>query len=155
MIRILNVLGLVVLWVALVGELSLKSVSGGVLVAVVVLAVSSMDLLGRPHRATFPGLLGFAILYAWELVIANLRVARMVFAARSKIRSAVFLVDTQARTDLERFLLANLNTFTPGSVILDGVEEDRFLVHVAGTGELERTRGAVMDNERRVLWFIR
>lgn len=154
MSRIVNTVGLVVLWIALVGEFSVKSFLGGVAAALLVAIFSRVDVLGRPHKTTVPGLLGFSLIYVAELLVANLRIARMIVAPHRRIRTAMYVVPTEADAELELFLLSNLNTFTPGSVVV-GVEEGAFLVHAAGVDETGQIRDAVMDNERRVLWFIR
>jgi multicomponent Na+:H+ antiporter subunit E len=115
-------------------------------------ALGLRQSLRRMHRAA--GLMAF---FAWELVLANLRVARDVVSPRLTMRPGVIAVPLDARTDGEILLLANLITLTPGTLSVD-VSEDRRVLYVHAMRVPDRVRlvRSIKDGfERRVLEVLR
>ena len=95
----------------------------------------------------------FALFYAWEVVLANLRVARQVLAPLDRLHPAVIAVPLESRTDGEITALANLTTFSPGTVSLH-VSPDRTIlyVHVMSAEDADAVRREIQDAlERRIL----
>lgn len=89
-----------------------------------------MSVLVRLGRA-----LEFAIFFARELLIANLRVAWLVLRPHGQLRPAIVAVPLDVRSDLAIQLLAATITLTPGTLSLD-VASDRatLYVHVIDVG---------------------
>jgi multicomponent Na+:H+ antiporter subunit E len=101
--------------------------------------------------------LGFALFYVWELILANLRVAYDVLTPKPRIRPGVLAIPLQAKTDAEITMLANLITLTPGSVSLDVSSDRRFLyLHAMYIADVEKYRESIKEQmERRVLEVLR
>ncbi len=99
----------------------------------------------------------FAVLYLWELILANLRVAYDVMTPTRRMRPGVLAIPLDANTDVEITLLANLITLTPGSVSLDVSSDRRFLyLHAMYIDDVEEYRKSVKDTlEKRVLEVLR
>lgn len=100
--------------------------------------------------------LGFVPFFVWELILANLEVAREVMTPKHGMEPGIIRVPLEARTDLEIMLFANLISLTPGTLTL-GVTDDRSALYVHGfhvkTVEGFRTRLASL--ERRLLKVMR
>ncbi len=114
-------------WVAIGGELTAESFMVGLLVGYAVLWVLE-PLVGSTGYAT--RVRHFAILlavFAWDLVLASLRVAYDVITPRHRMRPGVVAVPLDVRSDAEITILATLVTLTPGSVSLDVSRDRRFL----------------------------
>jgi len=94
----------------------------------------------------------FAGFYLWELVLANLRVARAVLSVKPKLAPAVIAIPLEARSDLAITLLANLITLTPGSLALD-ISTDRSVmyVHTMQAEDFDQVRLDIKELETRVL----
>jgi multicomponent Na+:H+ antiporter subunit E len=95
--------------------------------------------------------------FAWELVIANLRVAWDVITPRHRMRPAVVAVPLAAASDLEILLLANMVSLTPGTLSLD-VSDDRRLLYVHAMYLHDRralARSIKNGFERRLLEVMR
>ncbi len=94
----------------------------------------------------------FAGFYLWELVLANLRVARAVLSLRPKLAPAVVAIPLEAHSDLSVTLLANLITLTPGSLTLD-ISTDRSVIyiHTMQAEDLDQVRLDIKELEARVL----
>lgn len=92
-----------------------------------------------------------------ELVLSTLRVAWEVVTPAKKRRQGIIAVPLDARTDLEIAILANLITFTPGTLSLD-VSHDRgvLYVHTMFVDDPDELRRDIKDGfERRVLELVR
>ena len=98
------------------------------------------------------GFLALAAFFAWELLIANLRVAADVLWGNSRIRPAVVAIPLDITSDGEILLLSMLINITPGSVTIDLADDRRTLyVHVMHMRSADETRREIKDGfERRV-----
>ena len=95
--------------------------------------------------------LGLAAFFAWELVLANFRVAADVLRG-DRIEPAVVAIPLDVTSDGEILLLSMLINITPGSVTIDLSDDRRTLyVHVMHMKTVEETRREIKDGfERRV-----
>lgn len=104
-----------------------------------------------------PKVILFAAFLLRELVLATLRVAWEVVTPAKKRRQGIIAVPLDVRTDLEIALLANLITFTPGTLSLD-VSSDRTVlyVHTLFVDDPDQLRREIKDGyERRVIELVR
>ena len=65
--------------------------------------------------------------FAWELLLANVVVARTVLQPRLRIRPGILAYRTDLRTEMAVAWLANLITLTPGTLTLAVSEDNRIL----------------------------
>ena len=95
--------------------------------------------------------LGLAAFFAWELVLANFRVAADVLRG-DRIEPAVVAIPLDVTSDGEILLLSMLINITPGRVTIDLSDDRRTLyVHVMHMKTAEETRREIKDGfERRV-----
>lgn len=148
---------LALMWAAVTGRFDFGNVMVGMVLAYVVLFVAQPIMGPSTYFQRLHRVVGFAVFYVWELVLASLRVAADVMAPKPRIRPAVLAIPLDASTDTEITLLANLLTLTPGSVSLDVSTDRRFLyLHAMYVDDVEGYRAAVKtDIERRVLEVLR
>ena len=95
--------------------------------------------------------LRLATFFAWELLLANFRVAADVLRG-NRIEPAVVAIPLDVTSDGEILLLSMLINITPGSVTIDLSDDRRTLyVHVMHMTTAEETRREIKDGfERRV-----
>jgi multicomponent Na+:H+ antiporter subunit E len=95
--------------------------------------------------------LGLASFFAWELLLANFRVAADVLRG-NRIEPAVVAIPLDVTSDGEILLLAMMINITPGSVTIDLSDDRRTLyVHVMHMKSAEATRREIKGGfERRV-----
>lgn len=76
-------------------------------------------------------ILGFVIIYLWEIVLSTVRIGRLVLSPRLCLRPRFVEVPLDLRGDFPRFLFACLISMTPGSmsVGLDS-RRDVLVVHL-------------------------
>jgi multicomponent Na+:H+ antiporter subunit E len=95
--------------------------------------------------------LRLAAFFAWELLLANFRVAADVLGG-TRIQPAVVAIPLDITSDGEILLLSMLINITPGSVTIDLSDDRRTLyVHVMHMASADQTRREIKDGfERRV-----
>jgi multicomponent Na+:H+ antiporter subunit E len=99
----------------------------------------------------------FVLFFLWELLLANLRVARDVLLPLRCLRPGIIAVPLDVTSDVEIALLSNLITLTPGTLSLDVSADRRFLyVHVMNLADAEAARRNIKEGlERKALEAIR
>ena len=148
-------------WAALQGEFTLVNLAVGYVVgcAILVLLNKGGVIIGKSHHALTPSTLisrtvralSLAAFFAWELLLANFRVAADVLRGH-QIEPAIVAIPLDVTSDGEILLLSMLINITPGSVTLDLSDDRRTLyVHVMHMKTAEETRREIKDGfERRV-----
>jgi multicomponent Na+:H+ antiporter subunit E len=143
---------LALVWAALQGEITLLNLLVGYVVGYAILAllarggVMPSTLVSRTIYA-----LRLVIFFAWELLLANFRVAADVLRG-NRIEPAVVAIPLDVTSDGEILLLSMLINITPGSVTID-LSDDRqtLYVHVMHMKSPDETRREIKDGfERRV-----
>jgi multicomponent Na+:H+ antiporter subunit E len=133
---LLNLL-LAIVWLALTGDFTATNLAAGTVVGFAVLCV--LEIGGGTHsgypRRVVRGI-AFARFFAWELLLANLRVARAVVSPRARLHPAIVAVPLALESDVAIQLFAASITLTPGTLSLDVASDRRTLyVHVMDVGE--------------------
>ena len=106
-------------------------VTGLVLATLISLALSRFsnayaDIRVTPQVLIHSGL--YLLVFAQELVRANLHVARLVFSPRIDIHPGIVEIKTRLRSRTGRMVLANSITLTPGTLVVD-IDGDSLFVH--------------------------
>lgn len=150
------------LWVLLVGSLAPEELAAGLLVALVVVAVSGSRLAildgVRLRPAALLHIVGYLGYFLVALIRSNIDMARRVLSPSLPLRPAVVEVVTALESPLGRLVLANSITLTPGTLSVD-VRGDRLLVHWVdcppGTDLAAATRAIAAGFERHLSGFFK
>jgi len=139
-------------WAALQGEISLANLLAGYVVGYVLLAFLARGGVMPPTLASrMVHGFGLAAFFAWELMLANFRVAADVLRG-NRFEPAVVAIPLDVTSDGEILLLSMLINITPGSVTID-LSDDRgtLYVHVMHMRSADATRREIKEGfERRV-----
>jgi multicomponent Na+:H+ antiporter subunit E len=129
-------------WAALQGEVTTNNLLVGCALGYAVLALLQKGgVLSPAFKNRVARGLGLAAFFIWELMVANIRVARDVLSPRTTIRPAVVAIPLDISSDAEILLLSALINITPGSVTIDLSEDRRTLfVHVMHMSSPEASR---------------
>lgn len=111
-----------------------------------------MDVIGVEHN---PGLFSWRLpVYwawlVWQIVLANLDVARAVLDPRGHIHRRVLRVPARQSRELTRVTYANSITLTPGTISLR-LEGDEIMVHALTRAGAEGVLSGEMGD--RVCWL--
>lgn len=144
-------------WVAATGVFTFSNLVAGFFLGFLVLFFTRR-IVGAPRYVVkVRQVLGLALFFIWELILANLRVAYDVLTPRHRMQPGIISIPLDARTDTEITILSNLITLTPGTMSLD-VSADRkvLYIHAMYIDDVEEVRYKIKNGfERRVLEVLR
>lgn len=144
---------LAVNWALLKGDLDLESLASGFVLGFVLLLILRGAFEETEYFHVVRKGIALAARFAWELVKANVSVARAVLFKRvDDIHPAFLGIQLDARTDAEIAVLANMITLTPGTLSLD-VSSDRSVlyIHTLDVDDLEAVRKDVKEGLEKPL----
>ena len=101
--------------------------------------------------------ISFSLFFLWELIVANLRVARDVLIPQNHMKPRVIAIPLDARTDAEITALAYVISLTPGTLSLDVSTDRRVLfIHALYAPDADAVRREIKQGfERRLLELMR
>ncbi len=148
---------LALLWVSLSGIFSPANLLLGYLIGYLALFISRRAFGPTNYFVVVERLVRFALFFAWELFLANLRVAYEVLTPRHNMQPRVIALPLQARTDFEISALAIFISLTPGTLSLDVSADKRVLyIHAMFAEDEEKVRKDIQNNlEARLLAILR
>lgn len=154
--RVTLAIWLAVMWVVLWRDLSPANVASGAVIAVAVLVVFPLHRLGGEHHRIRPvRMLIFLVYFAWQLLVANLVIAREIVTPRDRIRAGIVAVPVSASSDLVIMVVANAISLTPGTLTLEVRHDPPTLyVHVLHLNDLDQVRETIRKMQRMVVRAI-
>lgn len=148
---------LALMWAATNADFAPLSLALGFVLGYVILLLMQRVTEPSTYFRKVHQVVGFALFFLWELLLANLRLAYDVITPPLHARPSVVAIPLDAKTNMEITLLANLITMTPGTLSLD-VSDDRkvLYVHAMYVDDPDALRRSIKDGfERRVLELLR
>jgi multicomponent Na+:H+ antiporter subunit E len=137
---LLNVL-LALAWVALTGQLTPINFVFGFIVGYLLLWLGRRVAGESDYFRKVWLIFNFAGYFAWQLVLANLRVTAEILTPRHNMRPAVVAVPLDVTNPVAITLLANLITLTPGTLSLDVPSgENTLYVHALHVQDVDSFR---------------
>lgn len=140
----------------LLGEVTaFDLVTGAVSAAVVLLLLSRITFTESPTvRRTLPRVaraVAFVPYLLWAILRANLALAMVLLDPRLPIDPSVEEIDVTAESDLERAVLANSITLTPGTLTVD-VRDSTLVVHALTDASREGLRDGTLQRAVRFVF---
>jgi multicomponent Na+:H+ antiporter subunit E len=127
---------LTLIWAALTGDFGPLNLMAGSIIGYGTLWLTKRPFGGEEYFRKSRRALKFVLVVSWELMLANIKVARTVLTTPlAELRPGIIAVPLDVKSDVEITMLANLITLTPGTLSLD-VSDDRRVLYVH-TIELE------------------
>ncbi|MGD2074523.1 MAG: Na+/H+ antiporter subunit E [Gammaproteobacteria bacterium] len=123
---------LVVVWIVANDSVEVEILAVGAAVAALLAALFMpfarvyADIRWTPRVLIYA--VAFLGVFLWELVKANLNVARLVFSPRIRIKPGIVEIRTRLKSSMGRLALANAITLTPGTLVVD-IKDDALFVH--------------------------
>lgn len=152
-----QVLVLTLVWLCLVGQVSLVTVVGGLLVAWLVTIVFPMPAVHYYGRLNPWGIVKLLVALLRDLATASWRLARFALGRRP-ITPGIVRVDLRARSDLYQVTTAGLVSVVPGTIVVDARRTARVLyLHVFNLADADTARSVVVDTlavERRLVGAV-
>jgi multicomponent Na+:H+ antiporter subunit E len=131
------------MWAAL-QEMSLGNVVVGFLVGFGILALARPFVGSGGYVRSGAAFVTLVTVFLYELVVANLRLARDALRPEPRFRPAFIRVDLSDLSSNQAVLVAALVSLTPGSITVDaGVEGTEIIVHTIYAHDVEGSRRSV------------
>jgi multicomponent K+:H+ antiporter subunit E len=130
---------LVVLWMLLLNDFSIGGLLVGCVLAILISILTSQFWPDRPHIRSYTKALQFLAIVAWDVIVANVIVARLIlFTPVDKLETRWVTVPIELKTPEAIALLAGTITMTPGTVSSDLSADGRsLLVHCLDAPDVE------------------
>ena len=148
---------LALIWMALTGSFTGPNLVLGALFGYAVLALiqNQIPVLNGYGRKV-PQFVIFALIFFWDVILANLRIAYEVATPNLSIKPGVFAYPLAAKTTFEITSLANYITLTPGTLSLD-ISDDRSVlyIHSMYIEDEDALIEEIRRVERRILRLLR
>ncbi len=145
-------------YVALAGFEMMEIIIGAVVALILTFIVSNsvnykIDLK-LPFRL-FVFIVIYLPVFIWELIKANVDIARRVLSPKIPIKSGFVKVKTDLKGDFGKLTLANSITLTPGTLTVDVVEDELYVhcVEVPG-GTEEENQKVISSTFERILKVV-
>ena len=147
-------LALALAWCAIVGRLTLVDLVVGYAIGYGLLGWVIPVPAARTYVRRIPRVFVFIFVYAYEVFVSTLRIAWEVVTPTPRRSPGMVQVPLDVTTDAEIALLANLITFTPGTVTID-IADDRshLIVHDMVLKDPEASRRHIKQRYER--WVMR
>ena len=138
---------LVLLWMLLLNDFSLGGLLLGILLGVVISHLTSQFWPERPPIKSFRKAFSYLVLVAWDVVVANLQVTRIILFRRADALDVRWVVlPLELRSPDAISVLAGTITMTPGTVSCDLSADGRsLLVHCLDAPDAEEAVRAMKD----------
>ena len=150
-----------IIWLALVyspgvsGAAYMQEAVVGLFVAAAVAGLTYRKFPGASlaylHPRRLANLVVYFFVFIWEMIKANLNMARIVLSPRLPIKPGIVEIRTDLSSDAARLLLGNSITLTPGTMTME-VSGDRLYIHwVAVCDDLSQAGAIIKGSFERWL----
>ena len=107
-------------WILLVNQIKVGSIVMALILAILIPMLTAPYWPNRPPLKKVPAFAAYVLLVMWDIVLANIQVARIVLFMRNEnIRSGWLAIPIDLKTPEAITILAGTITMTPGTVTSD------------------------------------
>jgi multicomponent K+:H+ antiporter subunit E len=139
-------------WLALVSSVAPLHLVGAAALAVAIPLVAGRLLDTRAAIARPAAAVRLGLVVLWDIVVANVAIARLILGPVAKLRPAFVAVPLDTQHPQVVALLASIVTMTPGTVAADIDDaRTRILVHVLHADDPARIAGEIKARYERPL----
>ncbi|WNF37678.1 Na+/H+ antiporter subunit E [Bacillaceae bacterium IKA-2] len=114
--QILLNIGLAIVWMLLRGDFSPVEFLIGYVVGIALLFALRRFLRFDFYFRRVIAIVKLILLFTWELILANIDVAKIVLSPKLDIQPGIIAIPTKLKTEWEVTLLASLISLTPGTL---------------------------------------
>jgi multicomponent Na+:H+ antiporter subunit E len=138
---------LAVIWILLQADFSLTGLLTGLAVGFLAIAVAREGSYAR----SFVSLVRLCALFAWELLVANLTLARDILRPSPAFQPGLVRVDVEDLGESGSALLSNLISLTPGTLTIDTGEHGQpIYVHTLYARDPAEVRRQILQLAARI-----
>lgn len=148
---LLNVF-LALVWMLLVGDVSLAQLILGLILGYLVLRTFPEALNSAVYIRHFHAGAAFMGEFLRDLTVANVQVALFALQRRPPLKPMIIEVPLRSETDSQRTLLVALLTLMPGTVAMGfSPDKRRMYAHTIGMSDIDKAHESIIKTERDLL----
>lgn len=153
---LINIL-LTIVWVFLTGTLDFPNFTFGFVLSFLVLWIITPNTKNNKYFVGVPRIISFFFYFLYELVIANIQVAKAAVSPTLKMEPGIVNYPLDAKTDLEITFLSNIINLTPGTLSIDVSEDKKVMyIHVFDMKDKDKFIAEIKNGfEKRILDIVR
>lgn len=149
---------LALIWAALTTDFTARNIAWGLILSFIVLAITSSiwETNERSYTSRTWLIIKFIFYIIGDTIVSNIKIACDVITPNPRFKPGVISVPLDVKSDLEITLVANILSFTPGTLSLD-VSSDRtkLFFHTMYTQNIEEQRDIIKRHiEQRILGIL-
>lgn len=144
---------LTLVWLLLANEPSLNSLVFGLILGIIIPFITQPYWPDRPELRNWPMVVEYMLVVLWDIVIANITVARIILFKRDADRVPNWIsIPLELRTPEAITVLAGTITMTPGTVSCDlSAQGHCLLVHCLDAPDPDAVRDQIKQRYERRL----
>lgn len=147
-------IGLAVVWCSLMASFSAWNFVAGLVVGALVIEAYTLAMPGTDYLRNGLRLLGFGVYFLGLLIKSNLQVTGAVFRP-SKLSPRIVRYPVKGMSDVERTILANAITLTPGTLTIDECPNGEWLyIHTMFGADADAVRHDIDDLRAKLRWGV-
>lgn len=153
---LINIL-LTIVWVFLTGTLDFVNFTFGFILSFFVLWITTPNAKKNKYFIGVPRIISFVFYFLYELVIANIQVAKAAVSPSLKMEPGIVNYPLDAKTDLEITFLSSIINLTPGTLSIDVSEDKKVMyIHVFDMKDKDKFIAEIKNGfEKRILDIVR
>ena len=150
-----SVVLLTIVWVMLMGEVTVGNVLAGVLVATFVMVVFPLPPLAVGIRPRLVGIVVLVLRFLWDLTVASIEVSWLTVRPGRPVTGVVVDLRLRSSNELLQTITSQMVGLVPGTVVIDLDSQHRVLtlhmLDISTREEAEAVRRRVLAQEARVI----
>ncbi|WHZ57157.1 Na+/H+ antiporter subunit E [Metabacillus hrfriensis] len=139
-------------WMFLKGEYSVRDFFNGYFFGLLMIFALRRFFNHRFYLWNIVAVLKLLYIFNRELIMSNLAVLKIVLAPKITARPGIFKLETELKKDWEITILANLITLTPGTLVVEVSDDNRFLyIHAMDLEDAEEARKDIKNTFEKAI----
>jgi multicomponent Na+:H+ antiporter subunit E len=127
-------------WIALTSSTEISELLLGAVVSYTIAHLTADSIPSCPGRTvSVAGIFRYMAVLMKNLVKSNIEITRRILRPKIEINPGIVAIDTKLKCDIEKLILANSITLTPGTLTLD-ISGETLYVHTIDIGDGDRER---------------
>ncbi|MGG4488398.1 Na+/H+ antiporter subunit E [Metabacillus idriensis] len=139
-------------WMFLKGEYSVQDFFNGYFFGLLMIFALRRFFNHRFYLWNVFAVLKLLYIFNRELIMSNLAVLKVVLAPKMTARPGIFKLETELKKDWEITILANLITLTPGTLVVEISDDNRYLyIHAMDLADAEEARKDIKNTFEKAI----
>lgn len=140
------------LWMFMSGSFTTASFVIGFFLGMLIIFALRRSFPGRFYMVRVVAITKLTIRFIYELIVANLQVLAIILKPKMDIKPGIFKYETTLTKNWEVTLLSLLITLTPGTLVVDVTDDNRYLyIHALNIPDVKDAVSSIKNSFERLI----